>query len=301
MISGNINLLHDGSGFQGLSGTNTFSGSISVTAGTISAVAINPLGTPGPLGLPSDGNATILLGSSTGGRGILESTTTVSYTLGRPISLVGGGTGGIRLAGPLTINSGSISGQGGLIKLNVGTMILLGTELFHGPFSIFRGNVNVDTVGDIGQPSAFGFGDADLNSATIVLGDGANDSSTISFNSATPQSTNRPIRENEIAGNFISIFAGDASVGASAVPTSNLTLTGGIDLSNSVSTAGGTVVFGGAGTILVSTNPITGTGGRVFLGVSTTGDPSVNGTGTLILSGNNSYGGGTTLTQWHAA
>ena len=163
VISGNINILHDGSGSQGLGGNNTFTGTVSVSGGTLSAAVFNLPNTPGPLGEQSDGVGTITLGGP-GTRGIISYTGSTSFTLGRPINVVATGVGGLHIAsttGQITIPAGSITGQGGFSKLAAGTLIVQGTELYHGPASIIRGNENVDTLADIGTASAFGFGDED--------------------------------------------------------------------------------------------------------------------------------------------
>jgi autotransporter-associated beta strand protein len=308
IISGNITILHDGSGFQALEGNNTFTGPVTVSAGTISANVWNAPNTPGPFGQQPDGIGTLTLGGAAqNSTGVLDYAGSASFTLPRPISLAAGslgGGGGIRVnstTATITVPAGSISGDGGLQKLGNGTLAIVGAQTYRGAVTMINGNLNIDTVADIGQPSGLGTGDANASAATITFGDGSGNVSTINFNSSTPQSTNRPIGERQNPGNGFSIFAGNLST-PGAVSTSNLTLTGGIDLSNPISSTtflGGMVVFGGAGTItvaspIVSPNAPAGTG-QIILGVSTTGDPNQVGTGTLILSGNNTYGGGTTL------
>ena len=223
IISGNINILHDGSGFQGLQGNNTFTGSVTVSAGTISSgtATWNAANTPGPFGEQPDGIGTVTLGGADGlvGVGILDYEGTQSFTLPRPISIAGGGVGGLRIinaAAQLTVPAGSISGNGGFEKLGNGTIIMQGAQTYRGPVMDVNGNLNIDTVADIGQPSGLGTGDgtANLNSATIQLGDGSGNVGTISFNSPTPQETNRPFTEVQNGTGGHVIMAGDLSAPA---------------------------------------------------------------------------------------
>ncbi len=150
-ISGTGAILKTGPATQILSGTSTFTGSVSITNGTLQLQSPAALGTPSSISV--SGNGTLDLSGqaiasgplflSGGGLGLVGSITNSSLA---PASFAGavtlssstviGGAGDITLSGP-------VSGPGGLSTVGYNTLTLAGGASFTGGLNIPSGTVAV--------------------------------------------------------------------------------------------------------------------------------------------------------------
>ena len=156
--SGVLSFAKAGSGTLTLSGSNTFTGSLSILAGKISVAALNNSGTSGVLGSSSQA---IQLGG-TGTTGTLQYTGATAST-DRAFTLATGGRGGIEItssATELTL-SGSISGAGDFAKSGAGTLIFTAASSYTGSTSIEQGRLVVGADGALPNGSVVYFGSTD--------------------------------------------------------------------------------------------------------------------------------------------
>lgn len=265
VIAGSGSLTKTGLGALALSGANTFSGGVVLSAGELD---INNGGS-------SSANSAIGTGTLTiGANAIIDNTSGSDVTLlpnnaqvwngsfifagfGNNLNL---GSGPVSLPASATVTvfgnkltvGGTISGAGGLTKVGVGTLVLLSPSTFSGTV-----NLNEGTLA-IGSDSATGTGQLNFNGglggATFQSVDGTPHTITNALNFAG-------------SGGATTIFGG----------TGNLKFTG--------SAANGTAKQ------LTVNNPVTEFSG-VLSGASSR---TVAGTGTLVLSGTNTYSAGTTI------
>jgi fibronectin-binding autotransporter adhesin len=160
--SGSLGVTKLGSGTLILSGTNTFTGTLTVANGALSVATINNASSNGTLG---NSSSAVLLGS-TGATGSLRYTGSTASTT-RAFTAVAGGTGRIEvtdsnatltLAGTLTATGGLTFGGAGnfsvgsvfataatgtVTKEGTGTLTLSGTAAHNGAFVINQGTLNI--------------------------------------------------------------------------------------------------------------------------------------------------------------
>src|SRR3954453_3572587 len=158
-------LTKTGSGKLTLSGTNTFTGQLSVQNGTLSVNTINNASASGVLGNSA-------LGVSLGGlgtTGTLEySGATASST--KLFSVATGGTGAFQIdnaATTLTL-SGVITGAGALQKTGAGTLTLTGLNLYTGGTTINGGTLAINSASSLGASS----GGLTINAGTLEVTSG---------------------------------------------------------------------------------------------------------------------------------
>jgi autotransporter-associated beta strand protein len=147
-IGGGFALTKAGSGTLVLSGSNTFSGGLSVQGGTLSVASLNAAGSAGPLGA---GTAPVVLGSSGNAATFLY--TGGSTTNNRAFTMAAGGGGVFPVANSLEL-SGAIDGNGGLTKTGSGTLTLSGPGSYTGPTTIGSGTLAVSSSGSLSGTSA---------------------------------------------------------------------------------------------------------------------------------------------------
>lgn len=133
VVSGTGSLTKNGLGTLTLSGTNTFSGNVTINAGTIS------ISTPSSLG---SGTTALTINPT----GILQATGT--FTTSRVVTL--GGTGGASSGGTLDVTAannetrtGVISGSGSLTKTGTGTLTLSAVNTYTGDTFINGGTLSI--------------------------------------------------------------------------------------------------------------------------------------------------------------
>ncbi|MDC0889976.1 autotransporter-associated beta strand repeat-containing protein [Candidatus Pelagibacter ubique] len=258
VIQGAGNFSKSGSGTLTLSGTNTYSGSTTINAGTISVASSANLGaTPGS----ADADNIIFNG------GTLN--TTASFTLGanKGITMTGAGTIDIDAGTTLTY-AGSITDSGTLTKAGTGTLSLSGSSDNSGGILVSAGKI------EIGNNASLGTGTITLNGGTL-----SSDSTTartldeaiaISSSSILGDATNTG--KITLSGN--STFSG----------TNTLTANSDIELSGSVDLGSATQTFS------VDSGKI-----ATLSGAISSGAISKSGDGTLIISADNDYASGTTV------
>ncbi|MDA8836645.1 autotransporter-associated beta strand repeat-containing protein [Candidatus Pelagibacter bacterium] len=258
VIQGAGNFSKSGSGTLTLSGTNTYSGSTTINAGTISVASSANLGaTPGS----ADADNIIF------NRGTLN--TTASFTLGanKGITMTGAGTIDIDAGTTLTY-AGSITDSGTLTKAGTGTLSLSGSSDNSGGILVSAGKI------EIGNNASLGTGTITLNGGTL-----SSDSTTartldeaiaISSSSILGDTTNTG--KITLSGN--STFSG----------TNTLTANSDIELSGSVDLGSATQTFS------VDSGKI-----ATLSGAISSGAISKSGDGTLIISADNDYASGTTV------
>ncbi|OAI01770.1 hypothetical protein A1353_00690 [Methylomonas methanica] len=160
VVSGNGNLNKTGSGTFALSGSNTYTGSTTVSAGTLEAKNAAALGTTGGGTTVSSGAALAVQGGITLAETLTLSGSGISST-GALVNISGINTlsGGITLgadsaigttAGTLTL-SGAVSGGFALSKFGSGTLTMSATSNYTGLTSVSAGTLLV--IGSLGATS----------------------------------------------------------------------------------------------------------------------------------------------------
>jgi len=250
-------LTKTGSGLLTLSGSNTFTGVVSVTSGTLAIAGANafPTGVTGvslngavlqatgsvsPSSVPS--GATITLGS-TGGTLLNSLPNQTQWFIFAPIA---GGVG----TGPL-----SLSGTSGEFILNSSISSYSGGTLLSAPFVA------------IGTDAALGTG-------------------TITFTGGGLRATSAGVRT---LSNAVTISAGATFYGSGTSNHPDVVFTGPISLTGSTQTVTTTLSSGSTFNGLIQFNGSVGDGGNAY-GLTKAG------AGTLVLGGSNTYSGTTTLT-----
>ena len=294
-ITGDGALTKNGTSSLILSGTNTFTGGVTINAGTLNAASSGALGT----------------GAFTGAGG------TLSYSSGVTIANDGTLTGTLTVSTPSgTANqAGDLSGTGGLDKTGNGTLILSGTNSYAGGTEVSEGTLAVQggsAIGDTGTVTV-------ENSATFqvrsseTIGELAGDGSTTIASGAD-------LRLNQTANTTLSgTISGDGSLtkaGTGTLTLSGANTHGGTTVeagtlsaqnddalgAGAFTGAGGTLDFGNGVTIandgtLTGAFSVNQTGGAATQSgdLSGTGGLTKTGTGALTLSGTNTFAGGTTI------
>ena len=287
VISGTGGLMKSGTGTLTLSGANTFSGGLTLNAGTVS--------------ISSDGNLGASSGSLTFGGGTLAATNDVIGT--RAIIMTGAGVFSESFGNTLE-ESGAVSGNGNLSVAGNGTLILSGsgsngtgtTTLTSGVLSL-RGTVSL------------GSGNLTFTSGVLELGNG-------NFTRALGVAAGQVNMSSASGGAGFSAYGADRTVnlgGSGATVTwgvgnfvaSGQTLYLGtniadhmVDFQNPIDLNGAsrtiTVTKGiGTGVDAKISGVISGTGASSLV-ISSVGFAPWN-PGTIVLSGINTYAGGTTI------
>ncbi|WP_445221575.1 autotransporter-associated beta strand repeat-containing protein [Bradyrhizobium sp. Pa8] len=248
-----------GAGTLVLSGTNTYTGGTTINGGTLS--------------VSGDANLGDAAGALTFNGGTLQITGTSFHSTARAINW-GAGGGGFDIAdsaNTFTVSQ-SLGGAGGLTKLGAGTLVLSGTNTYGGGTTIAAGTLQIGNGGTTGW----------------IVGNVVNDS-VLAFN-----------RSDTIT------FAGEIS-GSGAVQklgSNTAILTGNNSYTGTTTVAAGTLQIGNGGTTGSIAGNVVNDGvltidrsDAVTLPGDISGSGSLRqvGSGTTILTGSNSYTGGTTI------
>lgn len=217
-ISGNAaastgSLTKTGSGILVLSGANAYTGSTTISSGTLSVASINNGGVAGGLGSSSANAANLILDGGT----LLFTGSTASTDRG--FTLANGKNSTISVTGSsatLTISGNSTATTtGGLIKDGASTLSLTGSNGFSGSVSVVNGTLNAATIGNQGESSSLGSG------AAILLGSGSN---TVGLTyTGTGQVSNKTI---DLSGTTGGVFISQSGSSGTLNFTSNFTATG---------------------------------------------------------------------------
>src|SRR5436309_4912726 len=323
VISGAGGLTKSGSGTVTLSAANTYTGVTTINVGTIAIAADAGLGAAP--GAPTAGKLTF-------GGGTLRTTASFTVAANRGIALTGAGTISTDPGTTLTYG-GIIAGASPLTKAGTGTLIVSGANTYTGATAISAGTLQLGATNAVPSGSAVtvsggatfdlrGFSDgigslagggtvtSSAAGAVTLTGGGNNSSTTFSgviqngsgtvaltktgTGTLTLSGTNTYTGVTTINAGTVAIAA-DAGLGtAPAVPTPGRLTFGGGTLETTASFTLATnrgIALTGAGTI--STDPgTTLTYGGIIAGASPL---TKAGTGTLIVSGANTYTGATAI------
>ena len=313
IISTDTNLTKAGSGTLTLSGTNTYSGSTTITNGVISVSSSANLGaTP----VSADADNIIFNGGTL--------TTTSTFTLGTTKGITMTGTGTINTNTGTLSYGGVTAGSGNLTKSGSGTLILSGANGHTGDLNITAGTATITgtlhnstdvavssgAVYDVDQTdtinSLSGEGDIEIaSSKTLTTGDNGSDiiSGVISgagnltkagSGTLTLSGTNTYSGSTTITNGVISVSS-SANLGATPVSADadNIIFNGGTLTTTSTFTLGTTKGITMTGTGTINTNTGTLSYGGVTAG---SGNLTKSGSGTLILSGANGHTGDLNIT-----
>ena len=309
VVSGSGGIVKSGSGTLTLSSAvNTYTGSTTINAGTLSVGTLANGGSNSSLGAPTGGSATIGLGSSSAG--VLSYTGgSVSTNRAMTIGGAGGGTvqatsgsatltltGNINTNGnPITFNantgnitdSGVISSSGSLIKTGTGTLILSGVNTYSGVSTINIGTLQLGIANAISASSDVTLANAasaifNLNNFNDTIGSLAGGGSTggnVSLGSAILTTG-----ANNNSTTYSGVISGTGSFEKSG--------TGTMILGNSANTYTGTSTIN-AGTLSIGT--LANAGSNSSLGAPT-GSAAIISLGSS-LAGILSYSGGSISTD----
>jgi autotransporter-associated beta strand protein len=302
--SGGVSIV--GPGVTTFSGTNTFSGGLFINNTTLSA--------------GSNGNLGTAAGVLTLNGGTLQST--ASFSMGtRAVALAIGTSnygGAFDVASGTTLTAGGVvSGSGGLIKANAGTLTLSGANTFTGYTVVTGGTLKLAHSLAL-QSSTLTTGGTVFDSAVaahaFTLG-GLSDSGALSLMDNASNAVALSVGNNNSATTYAGMLSDTGSL--LKIGSGTLTLSGASTYTGATSIQAGTLavsslnkVVGGAASSSLGA-PTTSGSGTIAIGVTTTGATlsyvgsgettdrvinqagttggaalSANGTGALILTGN---------------
>ncbi|HUE91908.1 autotransporter outer membrane beta-barrel domain-containing protein [Pseudomonas sp.] len=311
-LSGTGGLTKQGAGTLALSGVNTYSGGTVVDAGILRQ------GVAG--GLVSN-TAYTLNGGTLDLNGFDLSMASLAGT-GGTLSL-GSAQLTLNQAGATTF-AGSLSGTGGLTKQGTGTLILSGVNTYSGGAVVDAGILRQGVAGGLVSNTAYTLngGSLDLNDFDLSMASLAGTGGTLSLGSA--QLTLNQAGSTTFAGSLSGtggltkqgtgtlVLSGVNSYSGGTVVDAGILrqgVAGGLVSGTAFTLNGGTLDLNGFD---LSMSSLAGTGGTLSLGsaqltlnqagattfagsLSGTGGLTKQGTGTLILSGVNTYSGGTVV------
>jgi len=266
VVAGASNLTKAGTGTVVLSGTNTYSGITSVSAGSLSVAADTALGTVP--GAPVANQLTLSGGN-------LQATSSFTLSTNRGVTLSGAST--ITVDPGMTLSYGGVvTGGSNFTKGGTGTLVFSGTNTYTGTTTVSVGVLRLQNAAALGATTA---GSSVASGAVIEI-----DGSSLTF--AEPVTS--------------MIGTGVSSGGALRNLANDNTWSAGIVLG-----AGGARINSDSGTLTLSggvtgnTRPLTvgGAGNMAVNSViaTTTGSLTKDGNGTLLLGGANTYTGATTV------
>jgi fibronectin-binding autotransporter adhesin len=257
----------NGLGTLVLSGANDYAGGTTINAGTMSVSGDGNLGAA-----PASPAANVTLDG-----GALSASATFALNANRGVNL--GASGGTLDAAPsvtLTLPSAA-SGTGNLFKTGPGTVVLSATNFYSNQTTVNAGTLRTGADGVLATATAVNVN----GGATLDL---AGNSTSVSF----------------LNFNYDPSAAGHAATGGGSVTTGAGTLTltqdlfhypgGDASVSGNVNLNGANRTFTVAGGNTLTLSAAVSNGGLVK-----GSDFGIDGSGTLVLSGANTYAGGTTV------
>lgn len=316
-ISGTGGLTKEGSGIFTLSGTNTYTGTTTINAGTLQASGGAAIADTSKVDIKSGGTLQLLSSETIGA---------LTGVAGAVVDLNGQNIGINATTGTNTF-AGVIQGSGSLTKTGAGTQVLSGTNTFTGQTFINGGTLAVQNgaaLSDLYQVSVASGGTLELLSSETIgsLSGVAGSALKLNANTLTTGGDN----SNTTFAGIVSGTGGLTKTGTGTFQLSGANTYSGTTLISGgiLQVAGGgaignssTVNVGALGTLELLANetigPLTGSGGvtlnantltinvvsptsSTFSGaISGTGGVTKIGTGTQFFSGTNTYGGTTNV------
>jgi len=314
----------DGSGATSLPSVLTFTGSAGGTATNDVSGTVNV----GGLNFAPGAGAYTLAGSSftLAPDANIRNLSTNSQTISADIVLAGDQWVQADPGSSLTI-SGGISGAAALRKLGSGTLTLSGSNSYSGVTSVNAGTLVLGNAGGLaGSTFSGGAGSLSFGSLTAVTFGGLSGSSNLALVNASSAAVALSVGANNASTTYSGTLTGGGSLaklgagtltlsgendysGGTTISAGTLTLGNDAALgSGGVSVAGGSLNLGGrtiANAVSISAGVLSGgtiaaaqvaaTGGAISAVLSGDGGFAKGGSGTLTLSGNNTYSGGTTI------
>lgn len=287
--SGSASLVKTGAGVVTLAVANTYSGTTTVSGGTLRAGVNSAISTSTDLSVSS--GTFDLNGFTMSIRGLSGSG---SITLGSgalTVSPVG-----------LSVFAGAISESGSLSKSGTGTITLSGTNTYTGATTVSAGTLQIGNGGTTGslannggivdnssvifnRSDAYNYGGAISGTGTVTkLGGG-----TLTLSGVSSYSSGTDIQNGTLSGNAIANQGSNSAFG-----TGNFSIANGAKLEYSgadASTNRNISLGAGGGLLSVSTASTVLTASGTISGSALT----KAGAGTVVLTGPNSYSGGTTV------
>jgi fibronectin-binding autotransporter adhesin len=276
-ITGAATLTKNGAGLLVLGGTNSYTGGTAINGGIVR--------------IGADAN----LGAAAGGLSLDAGTlaTTASFASSRSVALgENGGTFSVAIGTQLTLG-GAVTGSGVLGKTGAGTLVLSGANGHTGGTHVGAGTLLVSS-------------DANLGAATAPL---VLDGGTLRFGASFDPSAARPIALGSLGGtidtgsNTSTFVQGIGGAGAlTKQGTGTLVLAGANSYSGGTTIGAGTLRIGDGGTAGSIAGDVANNGAIVFYrsdqisyggAISGSGTLTQAGSGTTVLTGINSYSGGT--------
>ena len=311
-------MIQQGNSVLTLSGTNTYTGSLTVNAGTVQFSA------DANLGSTSTVNTVILNGGT-----LSDTNTTGTLTLTHPITVnSGGGTinlAGTGTAGKLAIAAAQITGSGSLTKTGGADLQITADQAFTGAWVINGGYVEAQSANALGTGVASNT--VTVNTGANLVAHAATLTNNLTLNTGSILSV---VGSNSITGaigitgtaymspsNFTSStgytmtvsgpISGSGALTESLTQNGSTATTGTLVLSGTNTYAGettissGTLQIGAGGTSGSIVGNVANSSALVFNrsdnvsfpGIISGGGSAASGTGTLALTANNSYTGGT--------
>ncbi len=261
VISGTGSLTQLGAGTLTLTGTNTYAGGTNLSGGIVAVDSDGNLGT----GALSFNGGTLEALAAGGG-----------ITSNKAVTLNAGGGAFLADAGTTSTLSGAISGPGSLTKDGSGALTLTGTNTYAGGTTISAGTLQIGGAGSLGAGNYAG---------------AITDNGTFEYSSSANQT---------LSG----VISGTGTLSKDTSATSTLLLTGTNTYSGGTTISAGTLQIGNGGTTGSIVGNVLDNGALAFDrfdnvtfggGVSGTGSLTQLGAGTLLLTGTNTYAGGTTI------
>ena len=273
-------LTKSGAGTLTLSGANTYTGTTTISAGTLSVATIGNGGVAGNLGQATNAAANVVFNGGT-----LQYTGATAST-DRNFTITAATTGTIEVTtNTLTISGADTATTGALTKSGLGTLVLSGTNLHTGTTTITAGTVQIGAAGTAGSLSA---SSAITNNATLAfnrtdtLTQGTHFNSVISGSGAVVQAGS-----GTLVLNGANTYTGTTSVSAGTLSIISIkSVSGGASAVGAPITAGNGTIAIGSSTI-AGTLVYTGTGDssdRVINLAGTTGGATIDQSGTGVLS-----------------
>jgi outer membrane autotransporter protein len=311
VLAGIGQVVKSGAGTATLSGTNTYTGGTSVTGGTLSISSDANLGNGGTVAL-ADG-ATLAM--------------TAGGTYSHLLSIAGGAAVDVATGQTATQSAaiGNGASAGTLIKSGSGTLILSANNTFTGGMSVTGGTLSISSDANLGNGGTVAL----ANGTTLAFTGGStyahalslSGSATLNVVGGQSVTQSGAIANGGSAGALVKAGNGTLTLSAANSYTGGTTVTGGLlqlsgsgtlgNASGSTTVMGGTLDLGGTtqtqngglvlsgGTLQNGTLSSSGTftllSGTLGATLAGSGRAVVNSTGTLALTGINTYTGGTTV------